>query len=52
MQFDFWPVIKARSSHMLIIQRKAKFSDQVEMGSRCGTEPADVAGIGRNFRLD
>ena len=45
-------VIEAGAAQALVIQLVAQWLDQVQVTAGIGAEPDNVAGIGRNFRLE
>src|SRR5579884_2923137 len=46
------PVIQAGALQFSIVDSKAERLDQMQLASGSGAQARDVAGIGRNFRLD
>jgi len=47
---DLWPIIKSGSFHMLVIQRKSEWFNQMKECSCTDTCTPDIAGIPVNFR--
>ena len=50
-QVDFLPVIEAGAFQFPIVDGKTERLDQMQGGACCETEPANVAGVGRNLRF-
>lgn len=49
---EMLPVIQPRPAQQFVLKGKAQRFDQVQAGPGAQAEPADVAGIGRNLRLN
>jgi len=51
MNFYFVPIIESGAFNSFIINAETEFADQMQRRKGCRTEPRNVAGIRRNFRL-
>jgi hypothetical protein len=49
---DEVPVIDARSAHTVLVDTETERTHEVERRCGSGAEPGDVAGVGRDLRLD
>ena len=45
------PVIHAGALELAVVEREAKWLDEVQRRARGGAEPGDIAGVRRDFRL-
>ncbi len=45
-------VIEPGAPHAGIVEREAERFDQMQLGAGIGAQANDVAGVGRDFRLD
>lgn len=52
MNLDLAPVIEAGAAHGLIVSAEAQLPDEVQRREGRGAKAGDVAGVGRDFRLD
>jgi hypothetical protein len=52
LDVDLFPIIETGAFECPIVDRESEWLDQVERRTGGEAKPADVAGIGRNLRLD